>query len=75
MFTGDSIISGIGNMKSTESVFIGSSSTGMTILKDNLISLVVTSPPYPMIEMRDESFSQQNGNIKELLNNNPYKSI
>ena len=30
-------------------------------------SLVVTSPPYPMIEMWDESFTAQNGNVGLLL--------
>jgi len=32
-------------------------------LEDNSVSLVVTSPPYPMIEMWDESFSTQNKDI------------
>jgi modification methylase len=32
------------------------------------VSLILTSPPYPMIEMWDEVFSQQNPKIKEALN-------
>jgi DNA modification methylase len=42
----------------------------MDNISDQSISLVVTSPPYPMIEMWDQSFSQQNPKIGELLNNN-----
>ena len=33
------------------------------------IALVVTSPPYPMIEMWDECFCQQDGEIKTYLQN------
>jgi modification methylase len=36
-------------------------------IEDNSISLVVTSPPYPMIEMWDNSFSTQDNNIKKSL--------
>ncbi len=38
-------------------------------VEDNSVSLVVTSPPYPMIEMWDESFSAQNSDIGEALEN------
>ena len=31
--------------------------------EDNSIDLVVTSPPYPMIEMWDEILGEQNPNI------------
>ena len=36
-------------------------------IDDKSISLVITSPPYPMIEMWDEVFSSQNGEIKEAI--------
>lgn len=36
-------------------------------IEDSSISLVVTSPPYPMIEMWDESFSAQNTAIAKAL--------
>ena len=36
----------------------------MSALGDNSIDLVVTSPPYPMIEMWDEIFFRQNKKIK-----------
>lgn len=39
-------------------------------LGDNSIDLVVTSPPYPMIEMWDDILSEQNNEIKEALVNN-----
>lgn len=36
-------------------------------IENNSIELVVTSPPYPMIDMWDESFSQQNSEIAATL--------
>ena len=44
------------------------SSNDMSELADNSIDLVVTSPPYPMIEMWDDMFSSQNNYIGEALN-------
>ena len=35
---------------------------------------MITSPPYPMIEMWDEMFSEQNPKIKEALNNKDGKT-
>ena len=40
----------------------------MSQLKDKSIDLVVTSPPYPMIEMWDEIMANQNPKIKDALN-------
>ena len=45
-------------------------SNHMHQIKDNSVDLMVTSPPYPMIQMWDEMFSEQNPKIKEALNNN-----
>lgn len=42
----------------------------MQKVEDNSIALVVTSPPYPMIEMWDEIMSKQNLQIKNALDNN-----
>src|SRR5690625_3383185 len=39
-------------------------------LKEDSISLVVTSPPYPMIEMWDDSFTAQNSAIGKALEKN-----
>ena len=36
-------------------------------LADNSIALMITSPPYPMIEMWDKIFSEQNPLVKEAL--------
>ena len=42
----------------------------MSQLKDKSIDLVVTSPPYPMIEMWDDIMSNQNPNIKKAFEEN-----
>ena len=36
------------------------------------VQLVVTSPPYPMIEMWDTLFGSQNSDITQYLNSNPH---
>lgn len=41
----------------------------MKQIKDNSIELVVTSPPYPMIEMWDNIMLKQNPNIQTALHN------
>jgi modification methylase len=50
----------------THEIIIGAAQT-MHQIKDNSIELVVTSPPYPMIEMWDEIMSKQNSEIKKAL--------
>ena len=42
----------------------------MSRLKDNSVDLVVTSPPYPMIEMWDDIMANQNSAIKTALESN-----
>lgn len=42
----------------------------MSQLKDMSVDLVVTSPPYPMIEMWDDIMSNQNPDIKKALDTN-----
>lgn len=42
----------------------------MKEIQDNSIDLMVTSPPYPMIEMWDSVFSKQNPAIADALENN-----
>ncbi|TFF98085.1 MAG: site-specific DNA-methyltransferase, partial [Promethearchaeota archaeon] len=39
----------------------------MRELPSSSISLIITSPPYPMIEMWDALFSSMNSEIKEAL--------
>ena len=43
-------------------------SNNLNQIKDSSIALMITSPPYPMIEMWDSMFSEQNPEIKEVLN-------
>lgn len=48
-------------------------SQNMQFLKDESVNLIVTSPPYPMIEMWDEIFFKMNPQIKEVFNEKKYK--
>jgi len=45
-------------------------SNNMHQIKDNSVNLMITSPPYPMIQMWDEMFSEQNPKVKEALEKN-----
>ena len=49
---------------------IFSNSKNMRDVPDESIDLVVTSPPYPMIEMWDRVFAEQNPRIGKALKNN-----
>lgn len=53
-------------MKTVQRV-LNRSATDMSPLPDASVDLVVTSPPYPMIEMWDASFSAQDPRIGEAL--------
>lgn len=55
-------------MKTKHVVNIGNSQN-LDKIEDKSISLVVTSPPYPMIEMWDETFNNMNSKIGEALKN------
>lgn len=54
------------NMLTTHSV-IFNDSRKLKLLTDESVDLVVTSPPYPMIEMWDRVFSAQNEKIHDAL--------
>jgi len=56
-------------MKTLHEIYIGAAQT-MQQVKDNSIELVVTSPPYPMIQMWDEIMSLQNPEIAKSLDLN-----
>lgn len=43
-------------------------------LKDSSVDLVVTSPPYPMIEMWDAIFSSQSSEVKTALERDPMRA-
>jgi site-specific DNA-methyltransferase (cytosine-N4-specific) len=53
-------------MKTNHKILFGNSSN-MNKVPSESINLVVTSPPYPMIEMWDEQFSELNTEIKDAL--------
>ncbi|MFW6286491.1 MAG: DNA-methyltransferase, partial [Candidatus Sumerlaeota bacterium] len=53
-------------LKTTHSVF-PSSAIDMSVLPDASVDLVVTSPPYPMIEMWDRIFAGQDADIGAAL--------
>lgn len=55
-------------MKTIHDIIVGNAAD-MNKLADETIQLVVTSPPYPMIEMWDELFGDLNGDIREALDN------
>ena len=57
-------------MHGTDHKIINGDSRQMSELKDESIHLVVTSPPYPMIEMWDDIMSKQNSEIKKALDLN-----
>ncbi len=56
-------------MKSQHTIYI-SKAQNMSQLRDGSVDLVVTSPPYPMIEMWDDIMSSQNPAIKRAFENN-----
>ena len=61
-------------MKTNHNIYIGASQQ-MTKTKDCSIDLVVTSPPYPMIEMWDEIMANQNPAISNCLEKEPDKAF
>jgi DNA modification methylase len=58
-----------GKIKTIQKV-IYSDSRNMKEMADESVDLVVTSPPYPMIEMWDKIFTEQNGKIGNALEKN-----
>lgn len=53
-------------MKTNHNIHIGRAQE-MHAISDNSIDLIVTSPPYPMIEMWDDILANQNAEIAEAL--------
>jgi len=51
---------------------LNTSAAAISELKDKSIALIVTSPPYPMIEMWDNCFSQQSKKVTEALKTKSY---
>ena len=61
-------------MQTTHS-FINTNSNNLSMIPDKSVQLVVTSPPYPMIEMWDEIFIKQNPEITNDLQDNPIEAF
>lgn len=61
-------------METSHTLYI-SNSQKMSCLDDNSIDLIVTSPPYPMIEMWDEVMCSLNPGIGNELKGNPYEAF
>lgn len=57
-------------MYTTHSIYFASSQN-MQCINDATVDLIVTSPPYPMIEMWDEVMAKQNPMISNSLSGNP----
>lgn len=55
--------------KTTHKILFGNAQS-LTEIENQSVDLVVTSPPYPMIEMWDETFSLINPDIRKALNEN-----
>jgi DNA modification methylase len=53
-------------MKTTHKVIFGNAMNMKEVSSDS-VDLMVTSPPYPMIEMWDEMFAQQSASVKKAL--------
>src|SRR5690554_2276768 len=54
-------------------VFFGEAQN-MDKIKDESVNLIVTSPPYPMIEMWDEILFQQNNKIRTEFDSGNYEN-
>ena len=54
-------------INSTTHQIIYSSATNLKNTNDNSVQLVITSPPYPMIEMWDRLFCENNSDIEKAL--------
>lgn len=57
-------------MKITKHITHIGNAQKMSLVEDNSIDLIVTSPPYPMIEMWDKVMAKQNPKIKSALEDN-----
>ena len=49
--------------KETNHIFYNQNSTDLSEIKDKSVDLIVTSPPYPMIEMWNDCFVAQDKSI------------
>lgn len=59
----------------TEHNIIIGNSQKMTTINDDTVDIIVTSPPYPMIQMWDEMFINSNPKINVCLASNPIQAF
>ncbi|WP_339252966.1 site-specific DNA-methyltransferase [Sporosarcina sp. FSL W8-0480] len=62
-------------MNMTKHSILNKDAANLQEIPDGSVSLVITSPPYPMIEMWDEIFMKQKPEIEEHLMTEPYKAF
>ncbi|MEA2060721.1 MAG: site-specific DNA-methyltransferase [Thermodesulfobacteriota bacterium] len=55
------------NIRKTQHLIRLTDSSDMSLIDSGSVQLVVTSPPYPMIEMWDHQFISKNQDIRELI--------
>ena len=60
-------------MKTRHRIVTCDSNNTQEYIKDKTVGLVVTSPPYPMIEMWDKCFSTQSEDVKIALNESRFE--
>lgn len=61
-------------MKTIHTTHFGKSQN-LNKIKDNSVDLIVTSPPYPMIEMWDGIMAGQNPKIQDAFDSNKCSSF
>ena len=60
----------------TQHQIVTANSNNMDFIESGSVNLIVTSPPYPMIEMWDDLFISQDSTIKsDLENSEGYSSF
>lgn len=61
-------------MKTSHKIYL-KNATQMKEVNDESVDLIITSPPYPMIEMWDDMFFKLNSKIEHEFNNNNYMNV
>lgn len=62
-------------LKATRHIFYNKNSTDLSEIRDKSVNLIVTSPPYPMIEMWNECFTSQDKRIDLCDYDNAYSKM
>lgn len=62
-------------MKTADINIINRASNNMVELSDGSVDLIITSPPYPMIEMWDDVFADQSNAVKSAFSNKEWNKV